>query len=165
MLHDKKRQLIIMIMVFLSGIMSEDFIAQTENNNLEKFVERSEVIARGKVSDLMSEWDKEKSCILTKVSIDVSENYKGPETGKLVITHLGGEIGDVGELYSHQPKFIQDEEVLIFAKRDKANNLRLTKGVEGKFKITTDQTTGEKKIGSFKSLNEFSARIKSIIKK
>jgi len=165
MLHGKKHLLILLTILFLSAITAEGIIAQTAHNNLENFVKRSEVIARGKVSQVKPEWDKEKSRILSKVSIDVSESYKGSETGKLVITHLGGEIGEVGELYSHEPQFTLDEEVLIFAKRDKDNNLRVTRGYEGKLKITTDKTTGEKKIGASNSLNEFSSRIKSIIKK
>ena len=63
------------------------------------------------------------------------------------------------------PKFTQDEEVMIFAKRDKKNNLIVTKGLEGKFQITKNMTTGEKTVGLYKSLNEFSSSIKSIVKK
>jgi hypothetical protein len=165
MKKEKKHRLVLLAIIFITAVINEEFIAQTAHSNLKSIVKRSEVIVRGKVSEAISKWDKENSRILTKVSIDVLENYKGPETSKLVITHLGGEVGETGELYSHEPKFTQDEEVLIFAQKDKENNLRITKGHEGKFKVTTDQATGEKKIGANNSLKEFSTRIKSIINK
>ena len=32
----------------------------------------------------------------------------------VVVTQLGGEIGEVGEVYSGAARFVEDEEVLIF---------------------------------------------------
>ena len=133
---------------------------------MEMLVEKSEAIALGDVTDMRSEWNSDKSKIYTKVSIRVNRNFKGSENSQtIVIKLLGGEIDGIGEIYSHEPKFALNEEVLVFAKRDKENNLRLTRGYEGKFKINTDMKTGEKIIGKSNSLNDFSSRITSIISK
>lgn len=155
----------IILLIMFSGIVN-NITAQKQPSLIESLVEKSEVIVLGDVKELRSEWNQDKTKIYTRVSIKVTENLKGSENNQtIVITHLGGEVGEVGELYSHVPKFTQDEEVLIFARRDKENNLRVTKGHEGKFKIIKDKTTGEKKIGASNTLNDFSSRIKSIIKK
>jgi len=150
--------------------MSTGFVdnikAQKQKSQIESLVEKSEVIVLGKVTVMHSEWNKNKSKIYTRVSIKVIENFKGSANDQtIVITHPGGEVDGVGELYSHMPKFTQDEEALIFAKRDKENNLIVTNGLEGKFQITKNMTTGEKTVGLNKSLDDFSSSIKSIIKK
>ncbi len=163
----KKWELILPIILL---IMSTGFVdnikAQKQKSQIENLVEKSEVIVLGKVTEMRSEWNNNKSKISTKVSVIVIENFKGSKNNQtIVITHLGGEVDGVGELYSHMPKFTQDEEALIFAKRDKENNLIVTKGLEGKFKITKNMTTGEKTVGLYKSLDDFSSSIKNIIKK
>ena len=154
------------ILLIMSTGFVDNIIAQKQKSQIESLVEKSEVIVLGKVTEMRSEWNKNKSKIFTKVSIKVIENFKGSENNQtIVITHLGGEVDGVGELYSHMPKFTQDEEALIFAKRDKENNLIVTNGLEGKFQITKNMTTGEKTVGLYKSLDDFSSSIKSIIKK
>ena len=154
----------IILLIMLTGFV-DNILAQKQKSKIENLVEKSEVIVLGKVTEMRSEWNRNKSKIFTKVSIKVIENLKGSENDQtIVISHLGGEVDGLGELYSHMPKFTQDEEALIFAKRDKENNLIVTKGLEGKFNITKDMTTGEKTVGLYKSLNEFSSSIKNIIK-
>jgi len=144
--------------------------AQNQVNAMQKTIEQlsdqSDLVVVGKVSEIHSKWNKDKSRIYTDVTVDVEEFVKGGESGRtIVVTHPGGEVGGVGEWYSYAPKFTKDEEVLLFAKRDKENNLQVTQGQEGKFRITKDEVTGKKKVGSFYSLNDLSSRIKSIIKK
>jgi len=166
MLCKKWAPILSIILLIMSAGFVDNIIAQKQKSQIESLVEKSEVIVLGKVTEMRSEWNKNKSKIFTKVSIKVIENLKGSENNQtIVIKQLGGEVDGVGELYSHMPKFTQDEEALIFAKRDKENNLIVTKGLEGKFQITNNMTTGEKTVGSYKSLNEFSAGIKSIIEK
>ena len=166
MLSKKWTLILPIILLIISVGLVDNVIAQKQKSQIESLVEKSDVIVLGEVTEMRSVWNETKSKIFTEVSIRVKDNLKGSENNQtVVIKHLGGEVDGVGELYSHIPKFTRDEEVLVFAKRDKENNLRVTKGHEGKFKITKDMTTGEKLIGSSKSLNDFSTRIKSFIKK
>jgi len=139
-------------------------IAQTEKSRLAELTKQAEVIVVGKVTDVRSEWNSDKTRIFTKVSVDVAEYVKGETPTKtLIITQLGGEIDGVGELYTHTPTFSQGEEVLVFVKKDSKNNLIVAGGNEGKFKVTKDGLTGERMVQGNLSLKNFTSRVKSII--
>ena len=58
-----------------------------------------------------------------------------------------------------------DEEVLVFAKKDKQENLRITEGAEGKLKIAKSEQNGKKMIGKTKTLEAFITEIESIVRK
>lgn len=139
-------------------------VAQTEKSRLAELAKEAEVIVVGKVADVRSEWNSDKTRIFTKVSVDVAEYVKGETPTKtLIITQLGGEIDGVGELYTHTARFSKDEEVLVFVKKDHKNNLIVAGGNEGKFKVTKNELTGEKMLQGNLSLKNFTSRVKNII--
>jgi hypothetical protein len=152
--------LLFILMRFVSGQAS----AQTQQLRLEDLAKRAEVVVLGKVTDVRSEWNSERTRIITKVSLDVDKYLKGETPGRtIVITHPGGEVGGVGELYSHTPSFAKGEEVFLFVKKDSKNNLSIAGGNEGKFKVTKNELTGEKMLQGNLSLKNFTSRVKSII--
>ena len=156
----------VIVCLFLLAATVERVSAQLQKLNLQELTNRAEVVAVGKVSAMRSEWNQDKTRIYTKVTVSVGRYIKGEQPQKtLTITHLGGEIGEVGELYSHVPRFQKDEEVLIFAKKDKKNNLRITGGADGKLKIAKSEQNGKKMIGKTKTLEAFITEIESIVRK
>jgi len=166
----KKRMYMIscfaVVSTFLIALTVASASAQLKKLTTEELTEGAEVVAVGKVSAMRSEWNKDRTRIYTKVTISVDQYVKGERVEKtLTITHLGGEVGDVGELYSGTPKFRKDEEVLVFVKKDKLGNLRVTGGARGKYTITKSELTGLKVLGENKILDDFTAQIKSIVKK
>jgi hypothetical protein len=77
---------------------------------------------------------------------------------------LGGEVGDVGEMYSHMPRFQDNEEVLVFLKKeDKSTNYKVFNGEEGKINVVMDPKTGEKVTTSNVQIKSLKAQIKSYI--
>ena len=138
--------------------------AQTQKLQLEALAKGAEMIVVGKVAKVHSEWNQEKTRIFTRVLVNIEEYVKGESADRtLVITHPGGEIGAVGELYTHTPTFSQGEEVLVFVKKDSKNNLIVAGGNEGKFKVTKNELTGEKIVQGALSLKNFTSRVKRII--
>jgi len=69
----------------------------------------------------------------------------------------------VGELYTHTARFSKDEEVLVFVKKDRKNNLIVAGGNEGKFKVTKNEFTGERMVPGGLTLKMFTARVKNIL--
>ena len=139
-------------------------IAQTREMRLDDLAKKAEAIVVGKVSSVRSEWNKERTRIYTKVTLDVGEYVKGDKpTSTLVITQLGGEVDGVGEFYTHTPRFSKEEEVLLFVKKDKRDNFIIEGGEQGKFKVTRDDMTGEKMIQAGLSLKMFTSRLKKMI--
>jgi hypothetical protein len=110
-----------------------------------------------------SSWNEDKSRIYTSATIQVEEFLKGNTNEvSIVVTYLGGEVGDIGELYSHMPKFEDDEEILVFLKRDqRTSGYKIFNGEEGKLRIVYDKNTGEKVTTSNVRISSLKAQIKS----
>ena len=84
----------------------------------------------------------------------------------MVVTYLGGEVGDVGELYTHMPKFEDDEEILVFLKRDERNsNYKVFYGEEGKLTLYRDKITGERVTSFNKKISSIKKEIKNYVEK
>ena len=126
----------------------------------------ADVILTGKVANQKSNWNKNKTRIYTEATLQVDEYIKGNNgSNQVVVTYPGGEVGDVGELYTHMPKFKNDEEVLVFLKKNKANkSYKVFDGDEGKISVIKDEKTGEKVTSSNVKIKDLKAQIKNYMK-
>lgn len=139
--------------------------AQKKYLSTDELAAQADVIVSGKVNALKMEWNGDKSRIQTRVTISVDETMKGAvEGGTLTVLIPGGEVDGVGEWYSHSPRFTSEEEVVVFASKDKAGVLRVTAGEKGKFLVQKDARTGSKIIPNVGSLQDFKAQIGKTVK-
>lgn len=130
-----------------------------------QLVRDSEVIVVGTVGSLRSEWNADKTRIQTVVTIRVDETIKGAvDAGALTVVIPGGEVGEVGEWYSHSVRFKDAEEVVVFAKKDRQGVLRVTDGEHGKFLVEKDPKGGSKIIPNLGALEEFTTQVKQNVK-
>lgn len=120
---------------------------------------RSDIIAVGKVTATKSGWDRSHNRIVTSVTVNVGEYLKGNEGNVLTITTMGGEVNGVGEWYSHTARFKTEEEVVVFANRDRDGKLRVAGGDGGKVKIERDSKTGAEVVQGTKSLLDFKREV------
>ena len=140
-------------------------LSQTIQSDIQSLSKEADVILTGKVTKQNSSWNKDKTRIYTDVSVEVDEYLKGNSSNKtLVVTTPGGEVGEVGELYTHMPRFSKDEEVLLFVKKDtKDMNYKVLNGEDGKMTLYTDKKTGEKVTSSNKKVSTLKNEIKNHI--
>ena len=152
------------LMTFLLQFEANSQPIQSENKNLSK---DADMIVTGKVVDQKSQWNSDNSRIFTKVTIQVDEYLKGSNNqDRIVITHPGGAVGNVGETYSHIPTFANDEDVLVFLKKsDKDQSLRVFEGDGGKMTLHLDKISGEKVTSKNIKANELKQEIKSFVEK
>lgn len=130
-----------------------------------QLVRDSEVIVVGTVGSLRSEWNADKTRIQTVVTIRVDETIKGAvDAGSLTVVIPGGEVGEVGEWYSHSVRFKDAEEVVVFAKKDIRGVLRVTDGEQGKFLVEKDPKDGSRIIPNLGPLEEFATQVKQSVK-
>jgi hypothetical protein len=159
---DTKYKYLILIFCLFFGINTNSLSQQlsTEINALTK---GADVILIGKVSEQNSKWNEDKSRIFTEATIQVEEYLKGnTNEGSIVVIYLGGEVGDVGELYTHMPRFEDDEEILVFLRKDQtASSYKVYNGEDGKLTIVHDNSTGEKVTTSNVKINSLKAQIKN----
>lgn len=136
----------IRLFTFLIIVFSNLIFGQTISTDIKSLSKGADAILTGQVLTQKSDWNKDKTMIFTEVTIRVDEYLKGnnnPATIKVI--HLGGEVGEVGELYTHVPSFSPNEEMLLFVKKnDQSGNYSVFQGEEGKITLYSDLVKGEK---------------------
>jgi hypothetical protein len=139
--------------------------AQEESTKIKKLSKNADVIVTGKVTHRVSNWNESKTRIYTKTTVQVDEFLKGADaTNSVDIVSPGGEVGEVGEIYSHMPRFEDDEEVLVFLRKDKKDShFKVLSGEQGKIKVLNDPKSKSKVTGSNKSLKDLKFQIKSYL--
>ena len=152
-------------MVIVFSFYSTSF-AQLTSSDVESMSKNADLIITGKVVEQNSSWNENNTRIYTQATIRVEEYIKGNNnSGPVIVSYPGGEVGEVGELYSHMPRFENNEEVLVFLKKDdKSTNYKVFNGEKGKINVLTDPKTGEKVTTSNVQINTLKAQIKSYIK-
>ncbi len=153
------------LLLILLGI-NFPVMSQTIHSDLKKMTESSDAVLIGKVVDQKSEWNTDKTRIYTKVTIKVDEYLKGSSNqSTITIAHPGGEVGEVGEVYSHVPRFTSNENVLLFVKKQKDNdNYTVSDGEAGKISLMVDPSTGEKVTVHKKKISAYKKEISSYIR-
>ena len=141
------------------------FFAQQMNVELKDLSVGADVIITGKVTQLYSSWNDDNTRIYTRATIQVDEYLKGINNeNSIIVTYPGGEVGDVGEMYSHMPTFRDKEEVLLFLKRDNQTpDYKVFNGENGKISIIDNPKTGEKVTASNVQINSLKAQIKNFV--
>ncbi len=135
--------------------------AQEKKYTHEELTGRAEVIAIGRVATMRSDWNANRTRIFTEVTIAVDEYLKGAEGHTtLILSVPGGEVGEVGETYSHVARFTRNEEVVVFARRDTRGAYTLVSGEQGKLAITTNERTGRKMVEDDKLLDMLKSQVR-----
>ena len=152
------------VLIIAGGFFSAAF-AQLTSSDVESMSKNADLIITGKVVEQNSNWNKNKTRIYTQATIQVEEYLKGNNnSGPVTVSYLGGEVGEVGEMYSHMPRFEDQEEVLVFLKKDEKNTgYKVFNGENGKISVINDPKTGEKVTTSNVKINSIKAQIKSYI--
>ena len=139
--------------------------SQPKKPKTDQLAQEADVIIVGKVGQLASEWNEDKSRIQTRVTISVDETIKGTVADQSISLVIpGGEIDGVGEWYSHSVRFEREENVVVFAKKDNEGRFRIPAGEHGKFLIMKDKSTGAKIIPNIGTLEGFVSQIKRNVK-
>ncbi len=151
-------------MAFIAGlcslVLAPRTLSQAKPVAIDDLARQSEVVAVGKVTGMRGEWDQNKTRIVTRVTVEVSEYLKGNAGTVMTITAQGGEVDGVGEWYSHTARFQKDDHVVVFAEKDKKGNLRVARGEQGKLDIKKDPQTSIERVSNQMTLDDFKAEVK-----
>ena len=155
-----KLKILLLGLLLVRGFNFSSF-AQFSSSEIKNLTNGADIILTGKVTEQASSWNENKTRIYTKATIQVNEYIKGNNTGGTVtVNYPGGEIGEIGEMYSHMPRFEDNEEVLVFLKKSGNNtDYKVLNGEEGKITLLNNETTGEKTTNSYIPLNSLIQQI------
>ena len=156
------------VLVFLGFvlIMNGHTFALMLERSVSELTNDAEAIIEGKVTSVKSEWSDNLSAgIVTNVNIKVNDVVKGDLIvgEEVTVQILGGVIleQDIGLMVSDQPEFQQDEEVIIFLKKDLNRNVFLSvSNFQGKMSVVGGKVSYKNKEVE---TDQFKDRIKSII--
>jgi hypothetical protein len=149
-------------LLLLAGVLSTAQ-SQTTALSVDDLAKQAELVAVARVADMKSEWSADKTHIITRVTLSVQEYVKGGD-GKvpsITVTTLGGEVGEVGELYTHVPTFQPNETVVVFVEKDKQGSYRVSGGIQGKYSVEADPVSGSKVVAGKYTLEEFTSRVRA----
>jgi hypothetical protein len=140
-------------------------LAQQKQKTVDELSKQADVVAVGRVTAMKSEWDEGKTRIITRVSLAVDEYLKeGNERSKTVtVVTLGGEIDEVGEMYTHVPTFRQSEHVIVFLRKDNRGDYRVAGGTQGKYSIERDPESGKMTVAGSVAVDDFTRAIKQAL--
>ena len=141
--------------------------SQTVQSQIKSLAQNADVILTGKVVEQKSHWNHDQTRISTQSTIKVDEYLKGNNIDKsIIVTTPGGEVGEVGELYTHMPRFSSDEDVLLFVKQDKKDmSYKILNGEDGKLTLYKDKNTGEIVTSFNKKISVLKKEIRNYVEK
>lgn len=152
----------VVLFVFIVPLISS---AKEKPSNIEKLSKQADIIATGKVKQMISSWNANKTRIFTKATLEVDEMLKGDNNSSAIeVICPGGEVGEVGELYTHMPSFKDNEEVLVFLiKNKKEKYFNVLNGETGKISLIRDAHTEGPVTHSKVPVKALKAQIKSYL--
>jgi len=159
-------KLIFAFIFIISFVFHLNIYSQNNSAAIKNLSKKADVILTGKVIEKESKWNASKSKIYTITTLQVDENLKGNNNGNSVeIIYPGGEVGDIGEIYSHMPRFHDNEEVVVFLQKDKKNSrFKVVNGEEGKLSIINDGKTNTKVTSLGFSIKSLKKQISNFLK-
>ena len=151
----------VILALFSWGLTATPLFGQSRVLSAADLTNQADVVAVGKVSATKSEWNADKTRIVTRVTVAVSEFLKGGGDPQMSIITPGGEIGEAGEMYFGAPRFAENEHVVVFVKGGPNRQYRVAGGAQGKITVTQDATTGVMMAGAAVKLDELVSNVKS----
>ena len=151
--------------ILLAIVSPSIAVSQSGAVATEELTRSADVVVVGKVTGVRSAWSADRSRIYSTVTLAVDQHIKGDESQRsITISTPGGEVDGVGEMYSHTAKFRMDEQVIVFAAKDRQGQLKVIGGDVGKLIVTKEERTGRLLVGGSESLTMVTSRLKAVVK-
>lgn len=158
----------VVIFSLLTGFLATQGVALVVKKTIEDLTYEADSILIGKVEEMKSQWNSEKTLIYTYVTVSVTEYVKRipemEEPKQITVKILGGEVGDMGLKVSDTPEFAEGEKVFLFLNIERLPIFRVAGLFQGKYTIE-DGKVKNKVLEREIPLNNFIGQIEEIMKK
>lgn len=149
------------LLTLLSLFLCGEVLGRMVKISTEELVKEADHIVIGTVIGMESSWDAEGRWIRTYVSLSVEESIKGALRGKqVVISYIGGLVGEIGLWHSDTPNFKKGQRVFVFLQPDNRGAFKVVGRQQGKFTIM-----GGRIVEPNLSIEAFTKQIKTILKR
>ncbi len=107
--------------------------------DLVDLAQQSRDVVHARVVSSTSRWNDDHSLIVTDVTLEVSDGLKGDAGGTLVITQLGGTVGDLKVTVPGASVFRNNDEAILFLATAGNGDLMVHGLSQGRFDVVTDR--------------------------
>jgi hypothetical protein len=97
-------------------------------------------VVRGRVVSSTPAWTGDHRRIVTRVTVQVVESWKGTAAGTLTVVQPGGEIDGIGQRVDGVAPLAGGDEVVLFLERSGPNH-RVVGLAQGVYRVSTDGAT------------------------
>ena len=126
----KNNLIIWLFLAFLLCTITKNINADILYLDLNTLIKYSYEIVEGKVTKVETRWDDEHRLIYTFTTVKISKAYKDRIKEKeITLKEIGGTVGDYSTYALYQPEFEENENILIFLKKDEMNYYRTLPGL------------------------------------
>ncbi len=158
----------VLIFLLLTGFFTSQTSALMVRKSIEELTSEADSILIGKVKEIESRWNEERTLIYTYVTISVSQYTKTlsgvGEVQEIIVRVRGGEVGDIGLKVSDTPQFREGEEVFLFLRMEKLPLFSVAGLFQGKYTIE-DGIAKNRILGVEIPLDSFISQIKGTLEK
>ena len=129
----------VVIFSLATGFLTTQGSTLMIEKSIEELTYEADFILTGKVQDMESRWNEEKTLIYTYVSVSVTKYIKRilemEEPKEITVKIPGGQVGDIALKVSDTPEFIKGEEVFLFLRLKELPIFRVAGLFQGKYTI------------------------------
>lgn len=126
------------LFLFLVTTACDVGATQVDVLSLDRLGREAELVVRGEVQSVRSYWNEDGTRILTEVSVDVAETFKGRGPGELRVIQMGGVVDGVRMTVHGALSWRTGEEVVLFLERSLPGLHRVSGLSQGKFAVSRD---------------------------
>lgn len=105
----------------------------------EDLITRADLVVQGRILDVRSFWNKEKTAILTEARVQVEDTLVGKSGPVIAVRTIGGQVGDVRIVFEGGPELKAGDRQLLFLKKHPDGALRVLGARQGQYRIRSNQ--------------------------
>ena len=157
----------VVIFSLTTGFLATQGVTLVVKKTVEDLTYEADSILIGKVKEMESQWNSERTLIYTYVAVCVTEYVKRipemKEPKQIIVKVLGGEVGDIALKASDTPEFTEGEELFLFLRLEELPVFRVAGLFQGKYTIE-DGKVKNKVLEREIPLDSFIGQIKELTK-
>jgi hypothetical protein len=119
--------------------------------DLRALAQKAEVIAVGRCSGCVAEWNEKHTRIQTTVTIQVSEYVKGYLGAQITFRQPGGRVGTSETYISGMPRFAPGQQVVVFLAKDSLGGYQVLGMSQGLYQVDDDTASGARTVRALSS--------------
>lgn len=133
---------VLVLLALMSNFALDASATQIYTRQPDQLSRDAEIVVQGHVRGQRSYWNDARTRILTEVTVEVDQSYKGGAPSTVRVLQMGGELDGVRMTVHGATSWENGAEVLLFLEPSLRQSYRLSGFSQGKFEVERDPASG-----------------------